>query len=295
MIDKDYLIKAMDQEGQVKVTLARTTNLVEEAHVRHNTSATASAALGRVLTAALMMGSDLKGENDVLTLRVVGNGSAGTLVAAVDSQGNGRAFMSNPQADLPSIRPGKLNVGGIVGQDGYLELTKNMGLKQPFVGRVELTSGEIAEDLARYFLMSEQIPALVALGVLVERDLSVKTAGGLIIQAMPGADDSLLEILESNILNMGPISSLLVDNPDLNPILEKLFASIEYRLLNKQLLKFKCTCNRERLKTILASFTKDELIEIYEEEGVLEARCNFCNENYQFSLDEILALKDKKP
>lgn len=291
MIDNDYLIKAIDKGGQVRVTLAHTTNLVEEAHLRHNTSATASAALGRVLTGALMMGSDLKGENDTLTLRVVGNGTAGAVVATADSQGTGRALISNPLADLPSIRPGKLDVGGIIGIEGYLEVIKDIGLKQPFVGRVDLVSGEIAEDLARYFLMSEQIPSLVALGVLIDRDLSIKSAGGLIVQAMPGADDSILEIIENNIFNMGPISNLIAESNKLEDILVNLFSSIEYEVLDSRLLSFSCKCSSERLKTILTSFTKEELEDIYEKEGVLEARCNFCNENYRFSLEEILAHK----
>ena len=166
MIARDYLLKAMDKDKQVRVTIAHTTALVEEARRRHNTSATASAALGRVLTAALIMGSDLKNEKDALTLRVNGDGIAGPIVASVDSVGHGRAFISNPAADLPSSSPGKLAVGELVGRGGYLEVIKDAGLKQPFVGRVNLVSGEIAEDLSSYFLLSEQIPSLVALGVL---------------------------------------------------------------------------------------------------------------------------------
>ncbi len=295
MIDKDYLIKAVDKERQVRITLAHTTKLVAEAHRRHNTSATASAALGRVLTAALMMGSDLKGEKDVLTLRVVGNGAAGAIVATVDSHGNGRALISNPAADVPSKYPGKLDVSGIVGQEGYLEVIKDIGLKQSFMGRVELVSGEIGEDLAKYFAMSEQIPSLVSLGVLVDRDLSILAAGGILVQAMPGADDKLLEIIEKNALNMGPVSNLVLESITLEDILSRIFAGIGYEVLSESPLSFNCNCSSDRLKTILASFSEAELQDIYEKEGILEAQCNFCNEVYNFNLEEILAEKDKKP
>ncbi len=295
MINKDYLMKAIDKEGKVRVTLAHTTALVEEAHRRHNTSATASAALGRVLTAALIMGSDLKGEDDVLTLRVVGDGTAGAIVATVDSHGGGRALISNPSADVPSKFSGKLDVSGIVGQEGYIEVIKDIGLKQSFVGRVELVSGEIGEDLARYFAMSEQIPALVSLGVLVERDLSILAAGGILVQAMPGADDKLLELIEKNVLGMGAVSNLILESNSLEEVLVRVFAHIDYEVLSATPLNFVCNCSRDRLKTIMASFSKEELNDIYEKEGVLEARCNFCNELYNFELEEIIVQKDKKP
>ena len=175
-------------------------SLVEEAHRRHNSSATASAALGRTMTAAVMMANDLKGEDDILTLRINGNGPAGTVLATADSHGGVRGLISKPQADLPSRSPGKLAVGDLVGQDGFVEVIKDMGLKQPFTGRVPLLSGEIAEDLAQYFMMSEQIPSLVSLGVLVGTDLHIEAAGGLIVQALPGADDDVLEKIENNIL-----------------------------------------------------------------------------------------------
>lgn len=295
MIDKDYLLKAVDKERQVKITVAHTTNLVEEAHKRHNTSATASAALGRVLTAALMMGSDLKGNEDVLTLRIVGNGTAGAIIASVDSRGNGRGLISNPSADVPSKYPGKLDVSGIVGKEGYLEVIKDIGLKQPFIGRVELVSGEIAEDLARYFALSEQIPSLVSLGVLVDRDLSIKASGGIMVQAMPGAKDSLLEIIENNVLNMSPVSNLIVEHDSLEDILSKVLKGVEYEVLTESPLNFKCNCNRDRLRTLLASFTAEELHDIYEKEGRLEVKCNFCSEIYDFDVEEILSEKDQKP
>jgi len=295
MIKRDYLIKAVDQDQQVRIILANTTGVVQEAHQRHQTSATASAALGRVLTAALMMGSDLKGDKDALTIRVDGGGSGGTIVATVDSHGHGRGLISNPQADLPSKSPGKLNVGELVGQDGFVEVIKDLGLKQPFVGKVPLVSGEIGEDIANYFLVSEQIPSLVSLGVLVSPDLSIKSAGGLFIQAMPGADDAVLEKLENRVLSLGPISSLLDNASSLEEVMEQIMQDIPYKLVGEQEVQFKCNCSHERLAKIMASLSPEELQEIEESTGKLEVCCNFCNEVYHFTREEIEALQKRKP
>lgn len=288
MIARDYLLKAMDKDKQVRVTVAHTTALVEEARQRHNTSATASAALGRVLTAALIMGSDLKNEKDALTLRVNGDGIAGPIVASVDSVGYGRAFISNPAADLPSSSPGKLAVGELVGRGGYLEVIKDIGLKQPFVGRVNLVSGEIAEDLSSYLLLSEQIPSLVSLGVLVDTDLSIKAAGGLIIQAMPGADDIALKKIENNVLQMNSISTVMVESQDLESVVAAVMNDFAYDVIAERPLAFKCTCSRERLAAILANLTREELTETIEQTGKLEVSCNFCGEVYHFSEQEII-------
>ncbi len=293
MITSDYLLKAMDKNKQVRVNIAHTTTLVEEARRRHNTSATASAALGRVLTAALIMGSDLKNEKDALTLRINGDGIAGPIVASVDSVGHGRAFISNPAADLPSCSPGKLAVGELVGRGGYLEVIKDTGMKQPFVGRVNLVSGEIAEDLSSYFLLSEQIPSLIALGVLVNTDLSIKAAGGLIIQAMPGADDIILEKIENNVLQMDSISTVMFQGKDLESVLEAVMGDIAYEVIANRPLAFKCTCGRERLVAILANLTREEIEETIEQTGKLEVSCNFCGEVYNFTEQEIMYKKTK--
>jgi len=295
VIRSDYLIKAVDNDKQVRIILASTTGVVEEAHRRHHTSATASAALGRVLTAALMMGSDLKGEEDALTLRFNGDGPAGSIVATVDSKGNGRALISSPQADLLPQAPGKLNVGGLVGKNGYLEIITDLGLGQPFTGRVNLVSGEIAEDLAQYYIQSEQIPSLVSLGVLVERDLSIKAAGGLIIQAMPGAGDDILETMESNVMRMGPISEAINNSESLEELLDMVMNGIPYHQIEERELAFKCKCSSERLAVILSGLSDEELADIYEESGKLEVTCNFCNQVYTFSMEDIRAIKNKKP
>ncbi|MEN6326981.1 MAG: Hsp33 family molecular chaperone HslO [Syntrophomonas sp.] len=294
MINRDYLLKAIDSSKQIRVFIAHTTAVVEEAHRRHHTSATASAALGRVLTAALMMGSDLKGANDALTIRINGNGPAGTIIASTDSQGNVRGLVSTPEADLPERMPGKLDVGGLVGQVGELEVIKDIGLKQPFTGKVPLVSGEIAEELASYYLKSEQSPSLVSLGVLVDTDLSIKAAGGLFVQALPEADLEFLAQIEANILEMGTISELMKNHERLEDILNLVFAGIPYNLVGEQSLAFKCTCSRDRLAVVMSSFTMEEIYDIYRSESKLELTCNFCNEVYCFEPEEIEAVKKQK-
>lgn len=294
MKDRDYQLKIVDKENNIRLFLARTTSLVQEAHLRHGTSATASAALGRVITAAVMMASDLKGSEDILTLRVNGNGPAGTVLATAEPGGGVRGLISNPYADLPSASPGKLAVGDLVGKEGYLEVIKDLGLKQPFTGKIELISGEIAEDLAQYYMLSEQIPALISLGVLVNPDLNIQAAGGLFVQALPGAQDECLAIIEGNILALDSISSLIDKHETLEDILPLIMQGVEYTVLHEQDLRFRCNCSRERLGDILSSMSRQELEESVIGEGI-EVECNFCHEQYMFTVEEIEALKNSKP
>lgn len=295
MIAEDRLIKAIDKNKQVRITIASTTGVVEEAHRRHNTSATASAALGRVLTAALIMGSDyLKAEQDLLTIKVDGNGICGHIIATVNSTGQVRGLISNPQADLPSKYPGKLAVGELVGKDGFLEVVKDLGLKQPFTGRTDLISGEIAEDLSHYLLMSEQIPSLVSLGVLVAADLSIQAAGGLIIQALPGADDLILEVIEKNVMGLGSISHLINEADSLKDLLDKVLEGVEYEVVGDMPVEFRCTCNYERLAGILSSLSEEDIIDLGHSGDEIEICCNFCNEAYHYKVMEILELKRQK-
>lgn len=295
MQNRDYLLKLVDKGQNVRVWLAHTTALAEEARRRHQTSATATAALGRALTAAVMMGSDLKNESDLLSLRFNGNGPAGTIIATADMNGHVKGLIGNPQADLPSRAPGKLAVGDLVGPEGYLEVIKDLGLKQPFEGRVPLVSGEIAEDLAQYFMQSEQIPALVSLGVLVGTDLHVLAAGGLIVQALPEAEDAVLEQLENNIIELGQISRLIADYDSLEEIAAAVMQGIDYTVVGELELAFRCNCSRERLGIILAGLSEEELRESAENNQEIEAICNFCRTVYTFTPEEIKALKSEKP
>lgn len=290
MKERDHLIKIVDQGQNIRLFLARTTSLVEEAHQRHGTSATASAALGRVITAAVMMASDLKGNKEILTLRINGNGPAGTVLATADSRGGVRGLISNPLADLPPRIPGKLAVGELVGKDGYVEVIKDLGLKQPFTGHVPLVSGEIAEDIAHYFLVSEQIPSLISLGVLVNPDLRIKAAGGLFVQALPEATDDILQKIEKNILALGPISNLLDNYGQLQEIVPLIMQGTEYTVVSRQDLNFTCNCSRERLLGVLKGLPKEEPEEAQGSETI-EVVCNFCQECYNYTAEEIEGFK----
>jgi molecular chaperone Hsp33 len=295
MIPTDYMIKAMDKSNGIKVVLASTTRLAEYAHQRHHTSATASAALGRVLTAALIMTHDLKDPADVVSVRFNGDGPAGMIIATATGLGTVRGYISEPQADLPATPQGKLNVGGLVGTEGYVEVLKDIGLKQPFTGRVPLVSGEIAEDLVQYYMHSEQVPTLLALGVLVDVDLTVKTAGGLMVQALPGADQDLVARIEQQVLQLGNISSALQEAESLEELLRKIMGEIENHIIGKQELNFCCTCSRERLAVILSSYSKEEIERLCDEEGIMEVTCNFCNEQYHYTPEQIMAAKKPQP
>lgn len=286
MAERDRQIKIVDRGMNVRVFLARTTALVEEAHQKHETSATATAALGRVMTAAVMMASELKGSEDSLTLRVNGNGPAGTILATADPWGGVRGFIANPSADLPEFSPGKLSVGELVGTAGYLEVVKDLGLKQPFTGRIELVSGEVAEDVAQYFLTSEQIPALVSLGVLVAPDLSVKAAGGLIVQAMPDADDDTLRNIEENIFHLGSISSLVDGYSTLEELAPLIMKGIEYEIIEEHDFKFHCKCSRDRLLGVLQGLSPEERQDIQQDERI-EVVCNFCRQRYLYNPEEL--------
>lgn len=291
MIPRDYMIKALDSSGGVKVVLAATTSLVQHAHQRHGTSATASAALGRVLTAALIMTHDLKDPLDVVSIRFNGDGPAGVIIATATGMGTVRGYISNPQADLPATRTDKLDVGGLVGSDGYVEVLKDIGMKQPFSGRVALTSGEIAEDLVQYFMRSEQVPTLLALGVLVDIDLRVKSAGGLMVQALPGADQELVASIEQQVLELGNVSAALEKAGSLEDLLQNIMGDVAYQIIGEQDVEFCCSCSRERLAVILSSYSQEELEYLCDDGGVMEVTCNFCNEQYHYSPEQIMAAK----
>jgi len=291
---KDRLIRIMDKKKQFRLFIASTTNLVNEGCRRHKCSATAAAALGRVLTATVMMAADLKNADDSLTLKINGGGPAGTILATANNAGEVRGFIAEPQADLPSKYPGKLAVGDLVGTQGYLEVVKDMGMERPFTGRVKLVSGEIAEDLAYYFLQSEQIPALVALGVLVAVDLTIQSAGGIFVQALPGADDQLLAQIENNIKSLGPVSQLMAQK-DLEQIIPELMAGIEYEILETKPLCFRCKCSRQRLINILAGLSREELENMSKEQDQVEVVCNYCQEIYKLDIKEIMQKKAEKP
>ncbi|HEY8363093.1 MAG TPA: Hsp33 family molecular chaperone HslO [Tissierellaceae bacterium] len=286
----DYLIRAIDKKENIRLFVAVTTNMVEKARKIHNTSPTATAALGRTLTAAVMMGAMMKNPTDKLTLRINGGGPIGTILAVADNKGKVKGYVGNPYADLPSRKDGKLDVGGVVGKQGTLTVIVDYGLKEPYVGQTNLVSGEIAEDLATYYVVSEQQPSAVGLGVLVDRDITVRAAGGYILQLMPNVPDEDINVIEKAISKMEPVSKLVDMGLSPEEIMEKLVGSFEMRILDKIDVEYKCDCSRERIENILISLGKEELQDMIEKDGKGEVICHFCNTKYNFTKEELQEL-----
>ncbi|MBC9783339.1 Hsp33 family molecular chaperone HslO [Heliobacterium chlorum] len=285
---QDELIRATADQGKIRFIGARTTRLVSVAQQKHQTWPVATAALGRTLTASALMGSMLKAE-DRMTLRILGDGPLGAIVAQGDAKGQVRGYVQNPTIELPPTPEGKLDVGRGVGKEGHIHVTRDLGLKDTFTGTSALVSGEIAEDLTHYFFTSEQTPSAVALGVLIDVDGSVLEAGGYIVQLMPGADDKTIDLLEQCIARLGPISKYLADGKSTKEMMEDLLGELDPKILNSYEPEFSCGCDRERLSALLKSFGPDELADMRREQGGAEAICHFCSEKYQFSADELLA------
>ncbi len=286
----DYVIRGVAGQGSIRAFAARTTGLVSEASKIHGLYPVAAAALGRVLTAAGMMAADMKGGNDVLSIVVKGSGPLGSLVCVAKSNGTLKGYVNCPQVDLPLNRHGKLDVGKAVGPVGKLTIIKDLGLKEPYIGQTDLISGEIGEDIANYYWVSEQQPSVVALGVLVNPDLSVRAAGGYIIQPLPDADEGIIAGVERKLEDL-PLISALVDqgNPP-EKILELLLGEFELKLLGKTPLKFECDCNRERLERVVLGLGKKELQDIIETEGKAELICHYCNTKYDFNREQLETL-----
>ncbi|MCP1312305.1 Hsp33 family molecular chaperone HslO [Paenibacillus tyrfis] len=285
---QDYLIRATAYEGKVRAFAVRTTGIVEELRRRHQTTPTATAALGRTATAALMMGIMLKGE-EKLTVQVKGGGPIGQIVADSNAHGEVRGYVDNPAVDLPLNSIGKLDVAGAVGTDGFLYVIKDLGLKEPYRGSIPIVSGELGEDFTYYFAKSEQTPSAVALGVLVDVDYTVKTAGGFIIQLLPGLTDDEISQIEQELAALPPITSLLDRGDRLEDILATLLPGAEV-LERRDDIRFQCKCSRERVEQTLISLGRDELQQILEEDGKAEIVCHFCNEAYRFSREDLEAI-----
>lgn len=283
----NYLVRGVAANGQVKAFGVVATGLVSEAQKRHNSYPTATAALGRTLMGALLLGSNLKNE-DTLTLRVFGDGPLGGVIAQANAKGEVRGYVQNPQVEVPPKSPGKLDVGKGIGE-GHIYVTKDMGLKEPYTGMSPIVSGEIAEDLTHYLYQSEQVPSIVALGVLVDVDGSVISAGGYIIQLMPGAEEDVISKLEQRVADIPPISNLIKAGKKPEEILDTLLGDMELKLLAQQSVGFKCGCSKERLEKILISLGEEEL-QGQIETGQSEVSCHFCNEIYTFNKEELESL-----
>ncbi len=282
----DYMIRATAADGQIRAFAATTKEMVETAKNAHNTSPIATAALGRLMTAAAMMGSDLKGEGELLTLRIEGDGPIGGLLVTADGKGDVKGYAFNPDVMLPPNAQGKLDVGGSLGL-GVLSVIKDIGLKEPYVGQTQLITGEIAEDLTYYFATSEQVPSSVALGVLMNKDNTVRQAGGFIIQLLPGASDEIIDRLEAKFSGISSITSLLDAGKTPEEILTDILGEFGLEILKKMPVQFHCDCERSRVEKAIISIGRKEIQDMIDEGKEIEVNCQFCNKHYKFSVDEL--------
>ena len=288
----DYMVRATAANAQIRAFACTTKNLVEVARQAHNTSPVVTAALGRLLSAGTMMGSMLKGEKDLLTLQIKGDGPAGGVTVTADSNGNVKGYADVPDVILPANAKGKLDVSGALG-NGYLQIIRDFGLKEPYVGRTELQTGEIAEDLTYYFAASEQIPSGVGLGVLMERDNTVKQAGGFIIQLMPFASEEAIVRLEENLGKVSSVTNMLEAGNSPEQMLEILLEGLEVEFTEKMPIQFVCNCTKERVEQALISVGKKELKAMIDDGESIEVNCHFCNTNYKFSVEELQSMYEK--
>lgn len=286
---KDYLVKALAFDGEVRAYSVRTTNTVSEAQRRHDTWRTASAALGRSLTAGTMMGAMLKG-NQKLTIKVEGNGPIGPILVDAHANGDVRGYVTNPHVDFEGTEQGKLRVYQAVGTEGFVTVIKDIGMREPFIGQSPIVSGELGEDFTYYFAVSEQTPSSVGVGVLVNGDDSVLAAGGFILQIMPGAQEETISFIEDRLQKIPPVSTLIEQGLSPEELLYAVLGEDKVKVLETMDVQFNCTCSCERIESVLISLGKTELEQIREEEEETEVHCHFCNERYKFSKEDITSI-----
>ena len=282
----DYMIRGTAADDKVRIFAVTTRDLVEKARQIHNTSPVATAALGRLLSAASMMGPMMKGDRDLMTLRIKGDGPIGGITVTADSKGNVKGYPENPNVLIHAKPNGKLDVSGAVGK-GYLTVIRDLGLKEPYVGQVDLVSGEIAEDLTYYFTTSEQVPSSVGLGVLLDKTNFVKQAGGFIVQLMPDVSDEVISTIEKNLSGVKSVTSMLEEGMSPEDIAEKLLDGLDLRILEKIPVGFNCNCSRERMAKAVISLGEKEIKEMIDDGKPIEINCHFCNSSYEFSVDEL--------
>lgn len=285
------LVRMISADGTLTVIAADTTDIINRMEQIHRTSAVTSAALGRLLTAASMMGAVLKGKDNSITLRLNGGGPAGSLIAVSDSEGNVRGYVANPIVEIPLNDKGKLDVAGAVGREGSLTVMKDLGLKEPYIGQVPIISGEIAEDITSYFATSEQIPSVCALGVLVNPDLSIKAAGGFIVQLLPTAFDDTIDQVEECIKGIEPVTKMLADGMSAEEICRHVLKTFDLEILDTSNPEYRCNCSRERVIKALISMGREELLDLANE-PVVEVDCHFCEKKYSFTPAEIKKLAE---
>lgn len=288
-----YLLRGATTDGSARIFAADTTDLVEKARQIHQTSPTATAALGRSLTASVMLGRMMKGDQDKLTFMIKGGGPIGNITCVADARGSVKGYVAHPQADVPPKYPGKLDVGKLVGSEGLLTIIKDLGLKEPYSGTYPLVNGEIAEDLTAYLAYSEQQPSAVALGVLMDTDRSVKTAGGIILQLLPGAEELTIRMMEENLSAMESISHWMEDGHTPEDMIGQVLKGLQPRIYERTDLDFYCDCSRKKIEEVFITLGKDELSDIIERDGKAEVVCHFCNTKYEFNKEELMTLGDQ--
>lgn len=285
-MDRDYIVRATAADAQIRAFAATTRNLVEEMREIHNTSPVVSAALGRLLTGGAMMGAMMKGEDDLLTLQVIGDGPIGGMTVTADAKGNMKGYANETQVLLPASAKGKLDVGTAVGK-GSLRVIKDMGLKEPYVGQTTLQTGEIAEDLTYYFAASEQVPSSVGLGVLMEKDNTVKQAGGFILQLMPFAEEAVISRLEANLQSFPSVTEVLEAGNPPERMLEMLLDGLSMQVTDTIGTGYRCDCSKKRVERAIISIGRKDIEEMIADGEEIEVGCHFCNKKYTFSVDEL--------
>lgn len=290
---KDYLIRGASMDEGIRFFACNTTGLVEEARKIHDCYPVAIAALGRLLTAGSMMGVMLKSEKDRLTVQIKGGGPAGGIVVASDYTGNVRGYIHNPHVELMQKENGKLDVGRAVGVDGTLTVIKDLGLREPYMGQVPLTTGEVGDDLTSYFAASEQTPTAVGLGVFVEVDGRVSAAGGFILQVMPEAEDSAVSKIEQNLAHLASVTDMIQQNEDMESIIKEILGDIEYKIYENREINYICNCSRERIERAIISMGEQEINDMIVEQSKAEVVCHFCNKSYDFTKDDLTQMLEK--
>ncbi len=287
------IVRTISKDASVVASAIDAKAIVSEIERIHKPSAVVTAALGRLSIAASLIGNGLKGDNDSVTIRMDGCGPTGILIAVADSRGNVKSYVNNPIVEIPLNKFGKLDVAGAVGSEGTLSVVKDLGLKEPYVGQVPIVSGEIAEDIASYFAVSEQIPTVCGLGVLVNPDLTVRAAGGYLIQLLPFADEGCIDILEANVNKLPPVTAMLDSGMTSEDIAKQVLDGLEPEVLDSFEVNYRCDCSKERVERALISLGREELVKMAEEEEKIEVCCHFCDKKYVYSKDEILALSKR--
>ena len=284
----DRMIRCITSDGSLMAAAVDTTNIVAIAQELHHTSAVSTAALGRMLSAASIMGAMLKQENASVTMKINGGGPLGSVVAIADSRGNVRGYVEHPEVELPLKPNGKLDVGGGVGRDGLLVVLRDFGEGEPYVGQVRIATGEIAEDITAYYAVSEQIPTVCALGVLVDKEEhQAMLSGGLLIQVLPGAAPEAIDRLEENIHTLEPMTTMLAKGMSMEEICQKALAGFEMEILDEFQVKYVCTCSRDKVVQALSTMRREDIVSLADETGYAEASCQYCAKKYRFSVEEL--------